>query len=83
MSIDNILGAMGAETKGRFESIRNQHYNPNVKGGGYEMSDGVKSLFLVFLGHEKATRPFTPRPTSCRMGAGAKCAGLRTLQPDA
>lgn len=36
MSIDNILGAMSAETKGRFESIRNQHYNPNVKGGGYE-----------------------------------------------
>lgn len=28
VSIDNILEAMIAETKGRFESICNQHYNP-------------------------------------------------------
>ena len=32
MSIDNTLKAMGTETKGRFESIRNQLYNPNIKG---------------------------------------------------
>ena len=48
MSIDNILGAMGAETKGRFESIRNQHYNPNVKGGGYEKI--VKMFLETYLG---------------------------------
>jgi len=32
----NLLTGMSAEMRGRFEKIRNQRYNPNVKGAGYE-----------------------------------------------
>jgi hypothetical protein len=48
VSIDNIVEAMGAETKGRFESIRNQYYNPNVKGGCYEKV--VRGFLETYLG---------------------------------
>ena len=47
MSIENILEAMSASVEGRFNTIRKQHYNPNVKGGGYEKI--VRSFLEAYL----------------------------------
>lgn len=47
MSTSDILDAMGSVVKGRFLEIRDQLYNPNVKGAGYERI--VRSFLSSYL----------------------------------